>query len=84
MNKRQVMNLQDPKIRNHNFKEVALGFDLKQVHMEASRCLDCKNPRCVSACPVNIEIPTFIKHILNEDYESAYFTIYKDNILPSV
>lgn len=81
---RQVMNLQDPLERILNFDEVANGFDLKQVHLEASRCLNCKNPRCVTACPVNINIPKFIQEIINEDYESAYCTIYQDNILPSV
>ncbi|QWB99691.1 NADPH-dependent glutamate synthase [Mycoplasmatota bacterium] len=81
---RQEMSLQNKEERKANFKEVALGFDLKQVHLEASRCLDCKDPRCVKACPVNINIPKFIKEILNEDYESAYYTIYEDNILPSV
>lgn len=84
MIKRQSMKLQNPNERNHNFNEVALGFDLSQVRMEAKRCLDCKNPRCVQACPVNIDIPTFIKHILNDDLDQAYQTIYKDNILPSV
>lgn len=71
-------------IRNKNFEEVALGYDLKQVKMEASRCLDCKNPRCVTACPVNIDIPRFIKLILEDKFEDAYCTIYQDNILPAV
>ena len=71
-------------IRNHNFEEVALGFNIQQVKIEASRCLDCKNPRCVTACPVNIDIPRFIKLILEEKYEDAYCTIYQDNILPAV
>jgi len=84
MTNRQKMPLQDKTIRNSNFKEVALGFDLKRIHLEASRCLDCKDPRCVKACPVNINIPKFIKEILKEDYELAYQTIYEDNILPSV
>ncbi|MDY0318129.1 MAG: NAD(P)-binding protein, partial [Candidatus Izemoplasmatales bacterium] len=74
----------DATIRNKNFEEVALGYDLKQVKMEASRCLDCKNPRCVTACPVNIDIPRFIKLILEDKFEDAYCTIYQDNILPAV
>ena len=74
----------DATIRNKNFEEVALGYDLKQVKMEASRCLDCKNPRCVTACPVNIDIPRFIKLILEDKLEDAYCTIYQDNILPAV
>lgn len=84
MIERTVMAEQNPNIRNSNFNEVALGFNIKQVKIEASRCLDCKNPRCVTACPVNIDIPRFIKLILNEKYEEAYCTIYKDNILPAV
>lgn len=84
MIERTVMAEQNPNIRNSNFSEVALGFNIKQVKIEASRCLDCKNPRCVSACPVNIDIPRFIKLILNDKYEEAYCTIYKDNILPAV
>jgi len=84
MIERTVMAEQNPKIRNSNFSEVALGYNIKQVKIEASRCLDCKNPRCVSACPVNIDIPRFIKLILNEKYEESYCTIYKDNILPAV
>ena len=74
----------DSSIRNKNFDEVALGYDLKQVKIEASRCLDCKNPRCVTACPVNIDIPRFIKLILEDKLEDAYCTIYQDNILPAV
>jgi glutamate synthase (NADPH/NADH) small chain len=74
----------EAEIRSHNFEEVALGFNIKQVKIEASRCLDCKNPRCVTACPVNIDIPRFIKLILEDKYEDAYCTIYQDNILPAV
>ncbi len=84
MNKRNIMNELDPEIRNKNFEEVALGYGLAQVKLEAARCLDCKNPRCVTACPVNIDIPTFIKQILEDDLEAAYCTIYKDNILPAI
>jgi glutamate synthase (NADPH/NADH) small chain len=74
----------NPNIRKNNFSEVALGFDIKQVKLEASRCLDCKNPRCVTACPVNIDIPLFIKQILDDKFEDAYCTIYHDNILPGI
>lgn len=84
MNKRNTMNELDPNIRNSNFGEVALGYNLKQVKLEAARCLDCKNPRCVTACPVNIDIPTFIKQILEGKLEDAYCTIYRDNILPAI
>ncbi|MCF7924331.1 MAG: NADPH-dependent glutamate synthase [Candidatus Izimaplasma sp.] len=84
MIKRQTMPLQDKNIRNKNFDEVALGFELKQIKIEASRCLNCKNPLCVKACPVNINIPKFIKEIIKDDYEEAYSTIYKENIMPGV
>lgn len=78
------MPVQEPDIRNSNFLEVALGYDLKLAKIEASRCLDCKNPRCVPACPVNINIPKFIKEIKNEELDEAYFTITRSNILPSI
>ncbi|MDY0138502.1 MAG: NADPH-dependent glutamate synthase [Candidatus Izemoplasmatales bacterium] len=74
----------DPNIRNKSFDEVALGFSIEQVKIEASRCLNCVNPRCVKACPVNIDIPKFIQQILSDNFKDAYCTIYQDNILPSV
>lgn len=81
---RVKMPVQEPNIRNCNFNEVALGLDLQLAKIEASRCLECKNPRCVKECPVNIDIPAFIKSIKEENIEEAYFTIYKSNILPSI
>lgn len=50
---------QDPQIRATNFEEVCYGYDLDEARLEASRCLHCKNPRCVAACPVSIRIPDF-------------------------
>ncbi|MBN2541156.1 MAG: NADPH-dependent glutamate synthase [Bacilli bacterium] len=81
---RVKMPVQDPDVRNTNFCEVALGLDLEHAKMEASRCLDCKNPRCVAACPVTIDIPGFIQHIKEEQIEEAYHTIYQSNILPAI
>ena len=53
---------QDPVTRASNFDEVCYGYNEKEALLEASRCLHCKNPRCVSACPVNVSIPEFIAH----------------------
>ena len=51
---------QDPKVRAANFEEVCYGYNEEEAVLEASRCLHCKNPRCVSACPVSVKIPEFI------------------------
>ena len=73
-----------PEQRICNFEEVALGYDEKQAKEEANRCLECKNPKCVSGCPVNVRIPQFIKHIKDGDFFDAYDTIYSTNSLPAV
>ena len=78
------MSVLDSVDRQSNFEEVACGFTLEESKLEASRCLDCKNPRCVEACPVHIDIPQFIKEILKEDLDNAYLTLYNDNILPAI
>ncbi len=75
---------QDPQIRATNFQEVCFGFNLEEAHMEASRCLACKKPRCVSACPVNINIPGFITAIQNNDLAEAARIIGEDSSLPSI
>ena len=51
---------QDPQVRGSNFGEVALGYTAEQARQEAGRCLGCKKPACVEACPVNVDIPTVI------------------------
>ena len=79
-----VMSLLDKVERRSNFKEVACGYTLEEAQLEASRCLDCKNPKCVPACPVSIDIPKFIGELKSGDLNQAYFTIYDDNILPSI
>lgn len=75
---------QDPKVRAANFEEVCYGYDLKEASLEASRCLDCKKPRCVGACPVNIRIPDFIRELVNGNPAAAAATIARDSSLPSV
>jgi glutamate synthase (NADPH/NADH) small chain len=81
---RQVMPLQDPKERAQNFNEVALGYTDEMALAEASRCLECKNPKCVDGCPVNIDIPGFIACIKAEDFDGAIETIKLTNALPAV
>ena len=74
----------DPQVRNKNFEEVAMGYTKEMALAEANRCLVCKNPMCVSGCPVNVKIPDFIKKITQEDFEGAYLTITETNSLPSI
>lgn len=71
------MPVQDPKVRAHNFEEVALGYDEKTAVAEAQRCLNCKNKPCVQGCPVNISIPEFISKVKESKFEEAYEIISK-------
>ncbi len=75
---------QDPKVRAHNFEEVCYGYNLEEAVTEASRCLRCKNPRCVQACPVNIQIPDFIAKMKEGDVDGAAKVIAQDSSLPAV
>ncbi|WP_340819078.1 NADPH-dependent glutamate synthase [Methanolobus sp. WCC4] len=81
---RQAMPLQDPKVRAQNFDEVALGYTDEQALAEASRCIECKNPKCVEGCPVNIDIPGFISRIKESDLDGAIDLIKLTNTLPAV
>jgi len=75
---------QNPRVRAANFEEVCYGYNLEEASLEATRCLDCKNPRCVGACPVNIRIPDFIRELKNGNLAAAAATIAEDSSLPSV
>jgi glutamate synthase (NADPH/NADH) small chain len=75
---------QDPVERASNFKEVALGYTKEMALDESQRCLNCKNHPCTQGCPVQIDIPAFIKKISEEDFEGAYNVISKDSSLPAV
>ena len=75
---------QDPAVRATNFAEVCLGYNLEEATLESSRCLNCKNPRCVSACPVGIQIPNFIEALKGGDVKGAAEVIAKDSSLPSI
>ena len=75
---------QDPEVRKRNFEEVALGYSEETAVNEAMRCLECKNPKCVSGCPVGINIPGFIKKIKERDYDGAYDVISESSLLPAI
>ena len=75
---------QDPKVRATNFDEVCYGYNLEEAMLEASRCLHCKNPRCVTACPVNVRIPDFIARVVEGDIAGAAAIIAEDSSLPAV
>ncbi len=74
----------DPNIRNKNYEEVNKGLVPEQAIIEASRCLDCANPTCITGCPVGINIPKFIKRIEQEDFLEAAKVLKETNTLPAV
>lgn len=82
--KKTEMPVQKPDVRNKNFKEVALGYTEEMAKFEASRCLNCKTKPCVSGCPVNIEIPSFIKEVAEGNFLKAYEIISDSSSLPAV
>ena len=73
--KKHEMPSQAPEVRAHNFNEVALGYTAEIAVEEAKRCLECKNRPCVSACPVQIQIPEFIHEIKEGNFDKAYDVI---------
>lgn len=70
--------------RRKNFNEVALGYTKEDALAEASRCLSCKDPKCVEGCPVNVDIPGFIKLVCEEDFSGAIEKIKGTNALPAI
>ncbi|HYN38089.1 MAG TPA: NADPH-dependent glutamate synthase [Rhodospirillales bacterium] len=70
--------------RARNFKEVNLGYALADAFEEAERCIQCKKPACISGCPVGIDIPRFIRHLLVRDLDGALGVIYESNLFPSI
>ncbi|MCC8035267.1 MAG: dihydropyrimidine dehydrogenase, partial [Rikenellaceae bacterium] len=75
---------QDPVVRASNFEEVCYGYNVREAQLEASRCLNCKKPRCVEHCPVSIKIPDFIMQVLAGDFRKAAGIVSLDSSLPSV
>ena len=82
--KKCPMPTQAPDVRNHNFDEVALGYTWDMAVNEARRCLSCPKKPCVSACPVQIDIPAFIARVAAEDMEGAYQVLHASSALPAV
>ena len=81
---RQAMPEQAPQDRARNFEEVPFGYSEETAILEASRCLNCRNPRCVSGCPVNINIPAFITLIKEGKFIEAAMKVKEQNALPAV
>jgi glutamate synthase (NADPH) small chain len=81
---RQKMPEQDPVERAHNFYEVALGFDNDLALLEASRCLHCKKPYCMSGCPVEVDIPDFVEMVKAGDFIGASWKVKEKNSLPRI
>ena len=82
--KKQEMKLLSEQERLSTVKEVALGYSLDEAILEASRCLNCKVPNCVSGCPVNVNIPKFISLIKDSKIDDAYLEIMKNNSFPGI
>ena len=82
--KRVQVKEQAPEIRNSNFEEVCLGYSLEDAVEESARCLHCKKPLCVTKCPVSIDIPGFIEHVKNSEFEKAARVIAESSALPAV
>ncbi|UCD93977.1 MAG: FAD-dependent oxidoreductase, partial [Candidatus Zixiibacteriota bacterium] len=81
---RQKMPEQKPEDRVKNFEEVPYGLTPELAQIEASRCLDCKKPVCIGGCPVEVDIPGFIKLVLDGDYVAAAKKIKETNALPAI
>lgn len=81
---RREMPKQSPEVRRHNFDEVAFGYPADTAMAEARRCLQCKKPKCMSKCPVEIEIPRFIKCIAEQDFSRGVAILKQKNVLPAV
>ena len=74
----------DPLERSCNFEEVNLGYGVAEAMREAERCIQCIKPTCIAGCPVSIDIPRFIRHLIVRDVDSALATIHESSIFPSV
>jgi len=81
---RQVLPLLDAQLRANSPEEVARGFDMSQVGVEAQRCLQCAKPTCVNACPLHIDIKAFIRRLAQGEYQEAHEVISEQSPFPGV
>lgn len=81
---RVSMPKQDPQLRVKNFEEVALGYSYQQAKAEAERCIQCPKPTCIEGCPVEINIPGFVKAIADDDMSEAVKILKDKNSLPGI
>jgi glutamate synthase (NADPH/NADH) small chain len=81
---RQAMPEQDQTLRVHNYQEVPYGFTSELAQLEAGRCLQCKEPKCVTGCPVNVDIPTFVALVAEAQYDKAAKKIKERNVFPAI
>ena len=81
---RQKMPEQEPKVRARNFDEVPFGYTPELAQLESSRCLQCKKPKCMEGCPVEIDIPAFVRLVSEGDYEGAARKLKEKNALPAI
>lgn len=75
---------QDPQVRATNFEEVCLGYNQEEAMEEATRCLNCKNAKCIEGCPVSINIPAFVQEVKEGNIEEAYKIIGQSSALPAI
>jgi glutamate synthase (NADPH/NADH) small chain len=81
---RQKMSEQEPAARRTNFQEVNLGLAAAVAGTEASRCIECADPKCVKGCPVGVKVREFVDLVLEGDYKAAAAKMREDNVLPAV
>lgn len=81
---RHPMPEQPANVRNKNFQEVTLGYDMATAVKEAERCIQCKNPLCRTGCPVGVKIPSFIQHLRDGDMLASIQVLKEKNSLPAV
>ena len=81
---RQKMPEQEPKVRAKNFDEVPFGYTPELAQLESSRCLQCKKPKCIEGCPVEVDIPAFVKLISEGDFAGSARKLKERNSLPAV